>query len=106
MGVGINAFAGPQTAMGQFGNIGSTLGVGLDGQPPGVPRGHGRRHSVNVLNKASGAPSLASMGFSQSQDGFDDGFTPPPGLGGSGHQRSDSAWRISKSRNMQKLDGF
>ena len=106
MGMGMNAFAAPQTAMGQFGNIGSSLGLGLDGQPPGVPRGHGRRHSVNVLNKSSGAPSLASMGFSQSQDGFDDGFTPPPGLSGSGHQRSESAWRISESINMQNLRNF
>lgn len=95
MGMGINAFAGQQNPMGQFGNM-SALGMGLDGQPPGVPRGHGRRHSVNVLNKTNGAPSMGSMGFSQSQDGFDDGFTPPPNLGGSGHSRTDSAWRISE----------
>ena len=96
MGMGINAFAGPQAAMGQFGNI-SSLGVSVDAQPPGVPRGHGRRHSVNVLNKSSGAPSLNAMGFSQSQDGFEDGFTPPPALGSGGHVRTDSTWRISKS---------
>ena len=29
--------------MGQFGNVG--VGMGLDGQPAGLPRGHGRRHS-------------------------------------------------------------
>ncbi|KAI0750788.1 RNB-domain-containing protein [Daedaleopsis nitida] len=93
MSMGLNAFGGPQAAMGQFGNIGG-LGMGLDGQPSSVPRGHGRRHSVNVLNKTSG-PSLASLGFSQSADGFDDGFVPPVGLGGPGHSRSDSAWRIN-----------
>ncbi|KAI0660998.1 hypothetical protein C8Q70DRAFT_912537 [Cubamyces menziesii] len=93
MSMGLNAFGGPQTAMGQFGNLGS-LGMGLDGQPSSVPRGHGRRHSVNVLNK-TGGPSLASLGFSASADGFDDGFVPPAGLGGSGHSRSDSSWRIN-----------
>ncbi|RPD67180.1 RNB-domain-containing protein [Lentinus tigrinus ALCF2SS1-7] len=94
MSMGMNAFGGPQTAMGQFGNIGS-LGMGLDGQPSAVPRGHGRRHSVNVLNKSSGQPSLAALGFSHSADGFDDGFVPPPGLGGPGHNRSDSSWRLN-----------
>ncbi|KAL6309697.1 RNB-domain-containing protein [Sparassis latifolia] len=95
MGMGINAFGGPQAAMGQFGSLGS-LGMGLDGQPQGVPRGHGRRHSVNVLNKTSGQTALGSLGFSNSQDGFDDGFTPPAGLaGGSSHTRSDSSWRIN-----------
>ncbi|KAI0771610.1 hypothetical protein BD413DRAFT_625073 [Trametes elegans] len=93
MSAGMNAFGGPQTAMGQFGNL-SSLGMGLDGQPSAVPRGHGRRHSVNVLNK-TGGPSLASLGFSASADGFDDGFAPPVGLGGSGHSRSDSSWRIN-----------
>ena len=95
MNAGLNAFGGPQTAMGQFGSL-SGLGMGLDGQPSSVPRGHGRRHSVNVLNKTGGQPSLASLGFSHSADGFDDGFAPPVGLGGSGHSRSDSSWRISE----------
>ncbi|KAL4241972.1 DIS3-like exonuclease 2 [Abortiporus biennis] len=91
VGMGVNPFSGPQAAMGQFGQ----LGVGLDGQPQGVPRGHGRRHSVNVLNKTSAQPGLGSM-FANSQDGFDDGFVPPPGLpGASGHARSDSSWRIN-----------
>ena len=91
MGMGMNPFGGPQAAMGQFGNLGS-LGMGLDGQPSGVPRGHGRRHSVNVLNKSS-SPSLGALGFSQSADGFDDGFAAPAG---SGHARNDSSWRISE----------
>src|ERR1700741_4777001 len=39
----------PANPMGQFGNLAS-LGLGLDGQTSGVPaRGHGRRHSVNVV---------------------------------------------------------
>ena len=96
MSMGMNAFGGPQTAMGQFGTIGS-LGMGLDGQPSSVPRGHGRRHSVNVLNKTGGQPSLAALGFSHSADGFDDGFVPPSALGGPGHNRSDSSWRMSES---------
>ncbi|KAH9844292.1 RNB-domain-containing protein [Rhodofomes roseus] len=87
MGMGMNPFGGPQAAMGQFGN----LGMGLDGQPSGVPRGHGRRHSVNVLNK-SGSSALGALGFSQSADGFDDGFAAP---GGGGHARNDSSWRIN-----------
>lgn len=93
MSMGLNGFGGPQTAMGQFGSLGG-LGMGLDGQPSSVPRGHGRRHSVNVLNKSSGQPSLASLGFSHSADSFDDGFAPPAGL--AGHSRSDSSWRISE----------
>ena len=96
MSMGLNAFGGQQSAMGQFGNIGS-LGMGLDGQPSSVPRGHGRRHSVNVLNKSGGQPGLGSIAFSHSADGFDDGFIPPAGLGGAGHSRSDSSWRISES---------
>ncbi|KAI0677605.1 RNB-domain-containing protein [Trametes maxima] len=90
---GMGGFGGPQAAMGHFGSL-SNLGMGLDGQPSSVPRGHGRRHSVNVLNK-TGGPSLASLGFSASADGFDDGFAPPAGLGGSGHSRSDSSWRMN-----------
>lgn len=86
------AFAGP---MGQFGQPGG-LGMGLDNQPQGIPRGHGRRHSVNVLNnKSSGQPGLGSM-FANNSDGFDDGFVPPAtGLAGSQHARSDSTWRIN-----------
>ncbi|KZT12467.1 RNB-domain-containing protein [Laetiporus sulphureus 93-53] len=93
MGMGMNPFNGPQAAMGQFGSLGS-LGMGLDGQPSGVPRGHGRRHSVNVLNKSGSQPGLGALGFSQSADGFDDGFTPPANVTG-GHSRSDSSWRIN-----------
>lgn len=61
--------------MGQLGNLGG-LGMGLDGQTAGIPRGHGRRHSVNVLNKAAGQSIGASLddgGF----EPFDDGFNTP-----------------------------
>lgn len=64
--------------------------VGLDGQLQGVPRGHGRRHSVNVVNK-SASQSNVGMG----QDGYEDGFATPAALGGHSRQvsRADSAWR-------------
>lgn len=95
LGVGVNPFAGSQAAMGQFGQMGN-LGVGLDGQPQGIPRGHGRRHSVNVLNKLSGQPGLGSM-LTNSTDSFDDGFLPPVNAPpGQGHSRTDSSWRISE----------
>ncbi|KAH8105861.1 RNB-domain-containing protein [Cristinia sonorae] len=93
LGMGVTPFGG-QSAMGQFGQLGN-LGMGADNLPSGVPRGHGRRHSVNVLNKAGTQPGLGSM-FSNSQDGFDDGFMPPANLpGNAGHNRSDSSWRIN-----------
>ena len=79
---------GQQPLMGQLGL--RNVGVGLDGQPQGVPRGHGRRHSVNVVNKSA---SQSNTGIGQ--DGFDDGFAPPAALGGHSRQvsRADSAWR-------------
>ncbi|OBZ70401.1 DIS3-like exonuclease 2 [Grifola frondosa] len=103
MSVGLGGFGGPQTAMGQFGTLGG-LGMGLDGQAQGIPRGHGRRHSVNVLNKPSGQPSL---GFSASQDGFEDGFAPPVSLGGAPqHNRSDSSWRINLAQAQAQLQSL
>ncbi|KIK68095.1 hypothetical protein GYMLUDRAFT_36925 [Collybiopsis luxurians FD-317 M1] len=91
-GVGSGAsFNVPQNnAMGQFGNL-AGLGLGLDGQTQGVPRGHGRRHSVNVVNKGPGA---SIGGFN---DGFDDGFTPPANFNGHSRQvsRADNSWRIN-----------
>jgi len=49
--------------------------MGLDGQTAGIPRGHGRRHSVNVLNKTVGQSigSFEEGGF----EPFDDGFNQP-----------------------------
>ena len=98
-GGNMNSFA-PQTAMGQFNNLGS-VGLGLDGQPQGVPRGHGRRHSVNVV-KTPGAQGNVGFGnIYAGQEGFDDGFTSPS-LGGHSRQasRADSSWRISESAFM------
>ena len=89
----------PGNPMGQFGNLG-TLGLGLDGQTSGVPaRGHGRRHSVNVVNKATTQPNLGSISYNNGfpgPDGFEDGFMPPS-FGGHSRQvsRADSSWRIS-----------
>lgn len=75
--------------MGQLGL--RNVSLGLDGQPQGVPRGHGRRHSVNVVNK-SASQSNVSVG----QDAYEDGFAPPMALGGHSRQvsRADSAWRL------------
>ncbi|TRM67780.1 hypothetical protein BD626DRAFT_396015 [Schizophyllum amplum] len=83
-----NGYGAPQNPMGQFGNLG-TLNMGLDGQTQGVPRGHGRRHSVNVVNKSG-------QSFGQFE-GFDDGFQPPLPPGGHSRQasRADSSWRIN-----------
>lgn len=97
MGNNGGSFGTPQTAMGQFGNL-STLGLGLDGQPSGVPRGHGRRHSVNVVNKTPGQGSVSyGNPYVGQEGGFDDGFAPP-GFGGHSRQasRADSSWRISE----------
>jgi protein SSD1 len=87
MGMGLGSSGSQQVLMSQLG-----LGVGLDGQPQGVPRGHGRRHSVNVVNKSGNQPT-ARIG----QDGFEDGFAPPAALGGHSRQvsRAESAWRLS-----------
>lgn len=103
MSPGAASFGTQQNPMGQFNNLGG-LNLGLDGQPQGIPRGHGRRHSVNVVNKAPGHPNLGSISYgnpymSQQQENFDDGFAPPPSsFGGHSRQvsRADSSWRISK----------
>ncbi|KAF8165293.1 hypothetical protein B0H34DRAFT_688609 [Crassisporium funariophilum] len=84
------AFGSVQNPMGQFGNI-SGLNMGIDGQSQGIPRGHGRRHSVNVVNKSISQPGPG--GF----DGFDDGFAQPQNMGGHSRQvsRADNSWRIN-----------
>ena len=82
-------------------NTFTTQGGGLGIDQAGVPRGHGRRHSVNVVNK--GHASAPSQFFSYNGlEGFDDGFQPPPPAAGNGNHsraqsRADSSWRISKS---------
>ncbi|RDB22631.1 Virulence protein SSD1 [Hypsizygus marmoreus] len=89
-------FGGLQNPMGQFGNIGG-LNIGLDGQPQGIPRGHGRRHSVNVVNKAGGQSAMGSISYGSSYaEGFDDGFAPPSFAAHSRQvSRADSSWRIN-----------
>ncbi|PPQ94041.1 hypothetical protein CVT25_009889 [Psilocybe cyanescens] len=86
-------FGSIQHPMGQFGNMGG-LNLGLDGQTQGIPRGHGRRHSVNVVNKTVSQPNIGSASY----EGFDDGFAPTvPAMGGHSRQTSrvDSSWRIN-----------
>lgn len=92
---GNNNVAGFTPPMGQFNSM-ANLGINPDSQPPGLPRGHGRRHSVNVVNKSSTSHNVGSVSFPYSgQDSFDDGFASPFG----GHSRTpsrvDSSWRIS-----------
>ncbi|TFK43480.1 hypothetical protein BDQ12DRAFT_622451 [Crucibulum laeve] len=96
-GAGAN-FSGLQNPMGQFATLGG-LNLGPEGQPPGVPRGHGRRHSVNVVNKAvsQGGGSISYGSPYVGQEGFEDGFAPPGPMGGHSRQasRADSSWRIN-----------
>jgi len=90
---GSGGFGSGQNPMGQFANI-NGLNLGLDGQAQGVPLGHGRRHSVNVVNKSISQPGTGTASY----DGYDDGFVPAP-AGGHSRQasRADSSWRISES---------
>ena len=85
------AFSTAQNPMGQFSSLG--LNLGLDGQTQGIPRGHGRRHSVNVINKTTGQSNVG-VGF----DEFNDGFVPPANIGGHSRQgsRVENSWRISE----------
>ncbi|OCB84520.1 CsMn04 [Sanghuangporus baumii] len=81
------------SAMGQFG----TPMMGLDGQQS-APKGHGRRHSVNVLNKATGPGSSLNYGNPYASEGFDDGFTPPPAMQPAHSRqasRADTSWRMN-----------
>lgn len=85
------AFNSVQNTMNRFTNV-NGLNLGLDGQTQ-VPPGHGRRHSVNVVNKSTSQPGTGTASF----DGFDDGFTPqPPGGHSRQASRADSSWRISE----------
>ncbi|KAF9247096.1 SSD1 protein [Melanogaster broomeanus] len=88
-------FGVTESPMGQFNSM-ANLGISPESQSSGLPRGHGRRHSVNVVNKSGTAHgSVGSVSFPySSQDGFDDGFTP---FGGHSRttSRVDSSWRIN-----------
>ncbi|KAF8138706.1 SSD1 protein [Boletus edulis] len=94
--IGNNNVAGFTPPMGQFNSM-ANLGINPDSQPAGLPRGHGRRHSVNVVNKSSTSHNnVGSVSFPYSgQDSFEDAFTAPFG----GHSRTtsrvDSSWRIN-----------
>lgn len=89
------AFGG---AMGQFGA--QLPGVGLDNQN-GAPRGHGRRHSVNVVNKTASANASVSYPSTFTQENFDDSFVQAPAMNTHSRQasRADSSWRMSKCLN-------
>ncbi|GJJ07553.1 hypothetical protein Clacol_001755 [Clathrus columnatus] len=76
--MGMTGFNMP--GMGLHGGIG--LGAPGDSQQ-GLPKGHGRRHSVNVLNNNR---SDSISGFLQ--DDYDDGFQPPVGFNGHSRQAS------------------
>lgn len=107
MGMGMGSMGG-----GAFGNFGGMApgaganfglgGLGGIGAPDGglVPRGHGRRHSVNVINK--NVENVQGLGMSPNfgglSDGFDDGFAAPQ-AGGHSRQasRADTSWRMSES---------
>lgn len=90
---------GQQALMSQLGL--RNVSVGLDGQPQGVPRGHGRRHSVNVVNKSTGQSNVGI-----GQDVYEDGFTAPAALGGHSRQvsRADSTWRLSTFHPHYTID--
>lgn len=101
---GMGGFGGMQGPMGNFGamglNNGMGMGMGLPAeQNPNMPRGHGRRHSVNVINKSPGGGETLGQSnypYNQGNDGYEDGFAPPPS-GGHVRQasRSDASWRIN-----------
>lgn len=72
-------------------------GLGLD-TPQGIPRGHGRRHSVNVFNNKSTGPN-ASISYPNpyAQDTFDDTFIQPQVTAHSRQaSRAESTWRMSE----------
>ncbi|KAG9015443.1 hypothetical protein FRB94_000047 [Tulasnella sp. JGI-2019a] len=92
MGMGFPNFQQP---MGNFGGLGGGVGLGLSSNANG--QGHGRRHSVNVINKAAEqGGATAGLYANGVNDGFEDGFAPPPGVGGHSRQasRADN-WRMN-----------
>ncbi|CAE7079676.1 unnamed protein product [Rhizoctonia solani] len=99
VGGGMGNFGNMGGPLGNFGNVNLNGGLGLGMPPeqnPNAPRGHGRRHSVNVINKSpGGGETLGQFNYSYEQDGYGDGFAPPP----TGHNRqasrSDASWRIN-----------
>jgi protein SSD1 len=91
---GIQSNYQPPAPVNSFGS-----GMGLD--QASMPKGHGRRHSVNVLNKGHAAQPSQFFSYN-GVDGFDDGFQPPPDAPpvptqhNRGASKADSSWRISE----------
>lgn len=88
----------PMSLGNQFGTMGqftAPTNLGLD-LPQSLPRGHGRRHSVNVINKGN-SPG-ASVSFPVSYDNYEDGFSNQTNMSNHSRQpsRADSTWRISE----------
>ncbi|KEP54322.1 putative cell wall biogenesis protein phosphatase SSD1 [Rhizoctonia solani 123E] len=88
----------PGAPLGNFGNVNLNggLGLGMPHEQNPNARGHGRRHSVNVINKSpAGGETLGQFNYPYEQEGYGDGFAPPP----TGHNRqasrSDASWRIN-----------
>ncbi|KAG8989799.1 hypothetical protein FRB90_002059, partial [Tulasnella sp. 427] len=93
IGLGFPNYNNP---MGGFG-LGGGVGLGIASQDPGNKGSHGRRHSVNVINKAAEQGGAAAGLFNGAQnDGFDDGFMPVmPGGHSRQASRADSSWRMN-----------
>ncbi|KAG8928615.1 hypothetical protein FRC02_006667 [Tulasnella sp. 418] len=104
--MGMGAF--PGVGFNNMGNFGVSGGIGLglaSGQDTTGRGNHGRRHSVNVINKAAEQGAAAAQnniygGGINEADAFDDGFAAPqPGGGAGGHSRqasrADSGWRAN-----------
>lgn len=91
-----NMPAMPMPGLPAMGSFGAGMGLPSFGDELNAVRGHGRRHSLNVINK-SGHPFGGSA--ASPVDGFEDGFNPPGALGGHSRNasRADSSWRISLS---------
>ena len=83
--------------MGSFG-LGGGVGLGLGNQVDnnGVPKVHGRRHSVNVINKNAEQNAY----YAPPVDSFDDGFLPHAGGHSRQASRADTGWRSSKYRSL------
>lgn len=82
--------------------LGGGVGLGLANQDAGGNKGsHGRRHSVNVINKAAEQGGAAAGLYNGAQnDGFDDGFMPSlPGGHSRQVSRADSSWRMNGGGN-------
>ncbi|EJD53591.1 RNB-domain-containing protein [Auricularia subglabra TFB-10046 SS5] len=103
MGMGFGNFGANALAFPTSGNV----GLGLDQGGLNIPRGHGRRHSVNVLNKTPTSSTFNTPFQNQGPfgEGFEDGFAPPAQIPGGGHARTmsrvDSSWRISVGAAVQ-----